>query len=68
MSAYKSGLDARTIGEERRKLFGTGPLYIEADPSLKPVERWFCDSGGCNRWRDESGEYHGDCVGYCYAY
>ncbi len=65
MSAFKSGLSNRSVGEERRKLFGTGPLYIEAQPHKEPVARWFCDSGGCSQWRDEEGIWHGQCSGYC---
>ena len=53
------------VGRVYREKLG-GPFYpVEVGP--KPSEKWYCDSGGCNRWRDESGEYRGVCPGYCFA-
>ncbi len=67
MSAFKSGLSDRSIGLERRAKFGTGPLYIEAEPPPKP--RWICDLTGCTRWTEGDGSDGGGvCSGYCLAF
>ena len=58
--------DYHSIGEATRKLFGE-PFY-PVERTAKLQEPWYCNSGGCKRWRDASGEYRGDCVGYCFAY
>lgn len=65
MSEFKTGLDPRTIGQQRRLLFGNDVFGIVPDKTFKPV--WHCDSGGCTRWVDSNNNTSGgECPGYCF--
>lgn len=66
MSAFKSGLDAKTIREGYERL-GGNPFGIKPDAPLKPV--WICDAHNCTRSHDpNTQETRGTCSGYCSCY